>query len=1403
MALSTYTYEQLGFGTELGPLTDKEKDALERSWAAAFAADIFPFIDERIFIPLYSERKSRRNVPVNVLAGALLLQEMRGMSDEDLVEAAMFDLRLRTALHITNAVGQPLSLRTIQRFRTRLKRYREASGEDLLRVCFDGIRDKITPFMEKYAKYMAGSGQPAPESRGRRRGTARANVTRETASFVSADGKTASGKAEKQEEEALMTQEKQFDPGIPADPAVFKENCLPAHSDHIFFADEEELEKGAEQPAGTAGDSVFRYSLNGLWKISYAEKPADAPDGFEAVSYDCRTWADIRVPAHIQMEGYDVPAYINYQYPWDGREDLIPGEIPEHFNPTASYVKYFSVPASMQSLLEQGSPLIVSFQGVESGFALWCNGHYVGYSEDSFTPSEFDLTPYLVTGENKLAVRVFKWTASSWLESQDFFRFCGIFRDVYLYTVPRAHLYDLRIRPTLNDTLTAGTLSIEAQIRLSGKTRAKKRTGTGTGERLRLYYALTRGEEQVLCGAADIPADAFDKKTGAALVSIREMAASPVLWSAEDPQLYDLTLRLISEKRPETGPDQTDNTSLSSAGGSTEGSAGAGKAAETEQVLLEIVRERVGFRRFEMKDGLMCLNGRRIVFRGVNRHEFTCDSGRVVSPEVTRQDLVLMKQNNINAVRTCHYPNGSALYRLCDELGLYLIAENNMESHGSWAPTELGLPTPGIVPGDDERWRELLLDRVNSCWQRDKNHPSILIWSVGNESFGGTVIRDMADRFRSLDEDRLVHYEGIFHDRTWPQTSDMETQMYPSAEAIETFLKENTDKPFICCEYTHAMGNSCGGMHLYTDLSLREPRYQGGFIWDFVDQSIRRKNRYGQEFQAYGGDFGERPTDYDFSGNGIVDGARRPYAGKMQEVRFNYQSIRFEVSRDRVRIMNDNLFTATDRYTCLVRLDIEGIMAEEAGLETAVAPLSEAEYPLPDPIMEKIGEIRAEAAAGGRAVEYTVTVSMCLSQDCAWSEKGRELAFGQGVFLTETTEMAEKKAQEDKTIPSAAGQAQGQDHRDNDSSENRVIREISGTDWNRTIILQTPCGKLELTRGSFNIGIRGGDFDALFSILQGGLVSFRRGGNPFAGGGMTGCAGGPAAGSGAGFTGCELFEKMPRPCFWRAPTSNDTGNHMAARYGVWKLAEEYQIPRLETLRIFALEDSVLLQIRHALPVSAMTSPDKLPDVMVGYRFYADGRLTLSMDWEPVLTGEGAEICPALPPMPVFGFNFRLNADLDRFTYYGRGPAENYVDRCRGAKLGTFSSTAAENLSPYLVPQECGNRTGVRWASVTNRRGRGLLFTADDSNTAGLPAACEENAGSGRMGMELTVLPYTAQELEAASHAYELPPVHYTDVRCALMQMGVGGDDSWGAQTLPQYCLPADRKLHFEMTVEGI
>ena len=1495
MGLSKYTYEQLGLDTGLERLTQEEIKTLEDSWGTAFASDLFPYIDEELFIPLFSgDMRGKRNVPVNVLAGALLLQELRKMTDEEMVEAASFDLRMRVALHITNVVGRPFSVRTMQSFRTRLRRYYNAGGENLLRVCYEKIRDRISAYILQYEKaspYYAAAVSAGVQGPGK----SAADLSLPAADALT--GVLSDG--------ALRRMV--FDREIVRDPEIFKENCLPAHSDHVVFAEEEELAEGEKEYYGKAGSSCLRHSLNGSWRFFYAARPADAPEGFEALSFDCHAWAPIRVPAHIQMEGYDIPAYINYQYPWDGREDIIPGEIPEQFNPTASYVKYFRVPESMQPYLAQGCPLLISFQGVESGFALWCNGRYVGYSEDSFTPSEFDLTPYLCEGENKLAVRVFKWTASSWLESQDFYRFSGIFRDVYLYTVPKAHLFDLRIRALPDESLTSGALEIDAEVwihpdllkagadqdgaRAGGQARGtgvenagmpdagtsgiNGITGTEGGPgRLALYYELS-GQDACVCsgripfgeekkgpdGTAPFASFAFwgtekpsgqtgpgsageasgqagpgsagetsghtgsQERRGAgcfekAHLQIREKMEKPRLWSAEDPQLYALTLRLVCEQ----------------------GDSSADRRSGQQPVLLEIVRERVGFRRFEMKDGLMCINGKRIVFRGVNRHEFFCDSGRVVPDEVTRQDLVLMKQNNINAVRTSHYSNSSALYRLCDELGLYMIAENNMESHAGWAPVEFGQPTPGTVPADDLRWRELLLDRVNSCYQRDKNHPAILIWSVGNESYGGTVIRDMADRFRELDGDRLVHYEGIFHDRTWPSTSDMESQMYPSAEAIEAFLQEHRDKPFICCEYTHAMGNSCGGMHRYTDLTLREPLYQGGFIWDFADQSLRKKDRYGEEYQAYGGDCGERPTDYDFSGNGIVDGTHRPYAGKMQEVKYNYQDIRLEIfaegaepdpasersvdpAVDRpvdpasgtfsdrpadtaaalpagvpcVKIINDSLFTNTDRYDCCVLLEKNGRRIAAAEMETSVPPQTEAVYALPVQVCEKISaetglSKRETGSRPGFPDEYCVTVSMRLRGDCAWAAAGHEVAFGQGVFCSSGGPAAEAAAAEAGAEGSrteiSGTELSGTKLSGTELSGTELSgTEISGTEWRRTIPVGTPYGRLELTRGSFNIGIRGEQFDALFSLLKGGLVSFRYGGGAVSGrpGSYGACSfsGGNAS---AGLP--ELLEKIPQPCFWRAPTSNDEGNHMAAGHGIWKLADAYQIPQPETLRVFTGRDSVFLQIRHQLPVPDLSGGTDLPGVKVGYRFYADGMLTMSLDWEPPCGG-------LLPSMPVFGFLLRLHADYDRFVYYGKGPSENYCDRSRGARLGIFESTVAENMSPYLVPQECGNRTGVRWAKVTDRRGRGILLLAGDPHRTGM-----RDPGL-RPCMEFSALPYTPEELESASYPCELPPVHYTNVRCALMQRGVGGDDSWGAKPMPEYCLPVDRPLHFELTICGI
>lgn len=609
-----------------------------------------------------------------------------------------------------------------------------------------------------------------------------------------------------------------FDSNIIKNPEIFEQNRLAAHSDHVCYKNE--LEK-------IKGKSSLRYDMNGLWKFAYAKNQSLAPCGFEAADYDCKGWDEIRVPAHIQMEGYDVPIYTNTTYPWEADESIKPGEVPEIFNPVASYVKYFTIPENMKN-----KRVCISFQGVESGFALWLNGHYVGYSEDTFDPSDFELTDYIVEGENKLAVRVWKWTSSSWCEDQDFYRFSGIFRDVFLYAVPCAHVKDLSVVPTLNDTFDEGTLSVSI-----------KADGDGIAS-VKLYELGDLSVEKY--DRAKLLLEEFDielrnKEICEGSCNVK----NPLLWSAEKPNLYEVKIIVKDTHGNET----------------------------------EFISQLAGFRRFEMVDGLMKLNGKRIVFKGVNRHEFSSITGRVPNRDEVIKDIVTMKKNNINAIRTSHYPDDSMLYKLCDIYGIYMIAENNLESHGTWEAYNKGyVDLDFVVPKDKPQWREMMLDRANSCYQRDKNHPAILIWSCGNESFGGKTIYEMSQLFRQLDKHRLVHYEGVFSDRSYNDTSDMESQMYTPAAGIEKFLAEHPEKPFICCEYTHAMGNSCGAMHKYTELSDREPRYQGGFIWDYIDQSIYKKDRYGKWFLTYGGDFGDRPTDGDFSGNGICYGGERGFS---------------------------------------------------------------------------------------------------------------------------------------------------------------------------------------------------------------------------------------------------------------------------------------------------------------------------------------------------------------------------------------------------------------------------------------------------------------------------------------------------------------------------------------------
>ena len=1024
-----------------------------------------------------------------------------------------------------------------------------------------------------------------------------------------------------------------FDSNIIKNPEIFEQNRLAAHSDHVCYKNE--LEK-------IKGKSSLRYDMNGLWKFAYAKNQSLAPCGFEEADYDCKSWDEIRVPAHIQMEGYDVPIYTNTTYPWEADEFIKPGEVPEIFNPVASYVKYFTIPENMKN-----KRVCISFQGVESGFALWLNGHYVGYSEDTFDPSDFELTDYIVEGENKLAVRVWKWTSSSWCEDQDFYRFSGIFRDVFLYVLPCAHVEDLSVVPTLNDTFDEGTLNVSI-----------KADGDGIAS-VKLYELGDLSMEKY--DRAKLLLEEFD-------IELRDKAIcegscnvkNPLLWSAEKPNLYEVKIIVKDSHGNET----------------------------------EFISQLAGFRRFEMVDGLMKLNGKRIVFKGVNRHEFSSVTGRVPNRDEAIKDIVTMKKNNINAIRTSHYPDDSMLYELCDIYGIYMIAENNLESHGTWEAYNKGyVDLDFVVPKDKPQWREMMLDRANSCYQRDKNHPAILIWSCGNESFGGKTIYEMSQLFRQLDKHRLVHYEGVFNDRSYNDTSDMESQMYTSVAGIEKFLAENPEKPFICCEYTHAMGNSCGAMHKYTELSDREPRYQGGFIWDYIDQSIYKKDRYGKWFLTYGGDFGDRPTDGDFSGNGICYGGEREASPKMQEVKFNYQNISVDFDSDYIfTVTNKNLFVNTSVFDAFAILLADGEEVYKTRLQISVPPMEKASYEVPVTLKNSMIDVEKE---------YCIVVSFVLKENTIWEKAGYEIAFGQHMIKKPVSEYSCDKS-------------------------------------------------VELVVGNGNILVRGEHFKALFSRMNLGMVSYVYGGVEM------------------------LPNTIPLPNFWRTPTNNDSGNMMPQRYAQWKIASMYVTTRQDqrfadtSPRVEKNDNNIAITYTYFMPTTPQSSCE------VTYRVFGDGTIETTLSYDPV---------KELGDMPEFGMMFKLDADYDTVKWYGLGPQETYEDRQHGGKYGVYENKVADNIAEYLVPQESGNKCRVRYAKVMDKKGRGMLFFGDE--------------------LSFSALPYTPHELENAAHHFELPPVHYTVVRVAKKQMGVGGDDSWGSHTHPEYLLDASEKMEFTFCFRGI
>lgn len=989
------------------------------------------------------------------------------------------------------------------------------------------------------------------------------------------------------------------------DPEVFAVNRIPAHSDHTYFEKETE-----ERP--------LRQCLNGSWLFSYAKNPSMRVERFYEDSYDCSGFDTIQVPGHLETQGYGRNQYINTMYPWDGEEFLRPPMVSKRNNPVGSYVKYFTLEEQMK-----GKRTFISFQGVETAFYVWLNGTFIGYSEDSFTPAEFELTETLREGENKLAVEVYKRSSASWLEDQDFFRFSGIFRDVFLYSIPRVHVRDIFVKAGLTDSYQEGTLEIRAEL-------------IGDIDDVTIEASLRDGDEkEIWNGNAEGKEEVFFKASGLAVLP----------WSAEEPRLYRLYLYVKNE----------------------------------EGQILEFIPQKVGFRRFEMKDRIMCLNGKRILFKGVNRHEFDPVRGRAITREDMLWDIRFMKQHNINAVRTSHYPNQTLWYELCDEYGIYLIDETNLESHGSWQ--KLGEVEPSWnVPGDRPEWKAAVLDRASSMFERDKNHPSVLIWSCGNESYAGTDIEAMSEYFHEKDDSRLVHYEGVFWNRKYDHISDMESRMYAKPAEIEEYLENDPKKPYISCEYMHSMGNSTGGMKLYTDLEKKYPLYQGGFIWDYIDQSLYRVNELGERVLTYGGDHDERATDYEFCGNGIVY-ADRKASPKAQEVKALYADIKLEPDEKGVKIINDSLFVSTGRYVLAYRLLKEDRCLYEAETETDVAPESEAYVNLTYPELPGTGE-------------FIYEVSLRLKDDTLWAKAGYEISFGQ--YVKKTADKAEEK-----TYP------------------------------------------LEIIRGDVNIGVRGRGFTAMFSKAEGGIASL--------------C-----------YDGVEYITRTPKLTFWRALTDNDRGAKTGFDAAQWMTAGLFY--KLTDVDVQEQKDQVCVTFEYLLPTVPQTK------AYVSYRVTGDGKIHVHALYK------GTD---GLPEMPAFGMDMKLKARYDKVRYYGRGPEENYLDRREGARLGVYSYQAADNLSAYLFPQECGNRMDVRWVEVTDADGQGLRF-----ETEGVP-------------FENSVLPCSAYELEAATHREELPKAHYSWVRILESQMGVGGDDSWGAPVHEEYRLSSDIDRNIKFTIQKV
>ena len=971
--------------------------------------------------------------------------------------------------------------------------------------------------------------------------------------------------------------------------------------------------------------STYCKLLNGKWKFKLYKNYAYRPSDFAQPLYDAHNWDSVIIPCSWQMQGYDQAQYCNVRYPWETNEDICPPNAPTMHNPVGCYLKRIHINQTALS-----KRVVLCFEGVESAFYLYINGERIGYSESTFNRSEFDISKYLVEGSNVIGVEVYRWCTGSWLECQDMWRLGGIFRDVYIYTTEKEYIRDFEIHAEPDSTLRDGYLDVTVKT-------------NGAYESLSIDMSVIDSDGAVV--ALDSQYVNEDHVT-----KLKSIVTSVKPWSAESPDLYTVVLTLKSNGIP-----------------------------------IEYVSSKTGFRTVEIKDGIIRINGKRVVFKGTNRHEFDCHMGRYISEEVMRQDIEIMKRNNINAVRTSHYPNAPRWYELCDEYGLYVIDENNMETHGTYWSTIIGCPQ---LPDSRPEFEKACMERIKSLYNRDKNHACVVCWSMGNESLGGETPKKMYNWLKENDKSRFVHFE-CHRSPDEKELSDVQSKMYYRPDQCEEYALAKTDpRPFILCEYTHAMGNSCGSTDEYTALWEKYPCLQGGFVWDWVDQSIMTTDENGKEYLAYGGDFGEEPHDGHFCGNGLLFGDRKE-TPKLAEIKKLYQNVEFkaiDAEKGIIEIKNKFLFTNLNKYELYwCQCSDKGVFREG----TTVVDLDPLEKTTIDLELGKVG-----------STECYLNLAFVERESTPYCSEGHVVAEEQFVI-------------------------------------NEFVNTYDELEEDQPLLVTETYGNIRVSSDDVSLRFEKRERNQLVSIKVGGE---------------------------------ELLQAPMRLNFWRALTDNDRGSRAGSRLGCWRDAGDtpgiYNNTtwRIDSFKVLDGEKKVVISSR----ATVRTQP--ISNALVEYTITSKG-MEIDLQFLPDDT---------LPEIPEVSLLFELPKDFENVTYLGRGPEENYIDRCNGTKIGLYNTTVKDMFTSYLKPQECANRTGVRWATVVGDK-KAFSIIAQPV-------------------MEFNVCHWLPKEIEDTWHEKDLPEINKTVVRCIARQQGVGGYDSWGSLCNAKYMNKTDKTYRLKFQI---